>query len=439
MTAIACTMRNIRDGTVPVLYNGAAGQATMPVREGAIDASMHWQAIDGVAAAEAVSHTKAYVRCYYGILGATEVIRHNTTAANALPVGPATHANLAQSLNYVLAMPIIRKKAMCLGAVRAGILQMWGVGQNTLIAGETGNTRVLRILNANTQTYHTIASPNLTLAESIAYGMNEFTTDDEDILYALFMLSMAAVPLAGLSILSTGHHYLSDLPAATDAVMRQVLAASSDAVKAWFAADSVVIKDMVWHKSAHPVTSVYLVTQALSTHVATKLRDAGLGSAMVRLPFVEPEVKAARAMVSIVATVQQPILQVGGVLSVQRIVTALEHVEAFEIRAAPAIDTVIDEFPQVRTRNEAIAQILRPATESAVVGVAYALGICGAMLESLPARDRNSTLMSAKSLTRIRREQLPAVTAGAAFYENLMRRDREAAASGRVEGPNMAF
>lgn len=441
MTAIACRNIEITAASIPSLENGAGVVATIPIREAAIAVPFHWLQIPGVARLNAVEYTRAYVRAYYGVLGAAAVRERNANAGQAVVVatGPAAHANLTAAGNLVATMPMVRKQAMCLGAVRAGMMRMWNVDPNHLIVTETSAAQVLHLNNGNMETIHAHTQQTFTLSESLAYSMRNMSAEENDVLYALFKLSMAVVPLAGLSLIGTGHHYLSDVPQATNAVMKQVMSVSSVGVKAWFTADAVDIMDMIWHKSAHPVTSAHLIAQALSNEVPISLRDAGLGSAMVRLPYIEPEMKAAKAMVAVVATVQHAVSQVNGRLSITCVVNAIADVNQFAVRGVAANAPVVAHHPNIRTRNAAIAEILRPAVDRATMAVAYAMGVCGAMLDTLPARDKHSTLMNARSLARIRAENLPTVTAGSNFYENLMRRDRNAAANGEVSGPNMVF
>lgn len=441
MTAIACRSMDVTQNTIPSLFNGAPGAATVPIRAGAIATCYHWTSIGGVVAADAVSYTKAYVRVYFGKLALDHMVRHNLTLApNAqIPLTARTHANHAGARTIPLADVLLRKKAMCLGAIRAGIISMWNADPANLIPAELSLVNVLRLNNGNIETLVVATNAAMTYAESCAFGMVDFTQDESDVMYALFQMSMAVLPLAGLSILSTGHHYLSSNGAATEAVMKQVMTTSSEAVKAWFAADTAVLKDMIWHKSAHPVTSAHLVAQALSANVATRLKEAQMGSASVRLPYIEPEMKAAKAMVALVANVQQPILQVDAVLEIPSVVAAIAMVNRFQVRAVALAVAPIAAYPNVFDRIGAINHILTPAVAGAAVAVGYALGVCGAMLESLPVRDRHSTLMNAKSLERVKHEQLPAVTAGAAFYDNLMKRDRRNAEQGEINGPNMSI
>lgn len=424
---------------IPSLYNGAAGAATIPIRASAIPASYHWVTIGGVVAGDCVSYTKAFVRVYYATLAFEHITRYNAAGVNPIRVTPGNNATNVAARALIEAVPLIRKRALCVGAVRAGMMAMWNTGPQNLIANETYNTPILVLANGNIQTIVAHANNAMPLLQSLAYSMPDFTRDEEDVMHALFQMSMGVVPLAGLSILSTGHHYLSSNSAPTDAVMKQVLSVSSDPVKAWFAADSVEVKDAIWHKAAHPVTSNHLIGQALSREVAKRLTDSQMGSASVRLPFSEPEMKAARAMVAIVQNVQLPVTQVNGVLAVPALVAAIASVERFVVRQADVAPGTVADAPGILNRADAVTMLLIPAMTMSATAVGYALGVCTAMLDTLPARDRNSTLMNARSLTRLRQEQMPSVTAGAAFYDNLMKRDRTNAGNGLVVGPNMTI
>lgn len=441
MAVIACRMTDIQADTVPELFNGAVGAATIPIR--AIPNQYHWINIANMPRADAAFHMKAYVRAYYGAFGEAEVARRNAAAGAgaSLATDPGADNTFIPSRAHVTAIPMLRKRAICIGAARAGMLKMWNVGALNLIGTETSAAEILTYNAGNITTIHALANANLTLAESIAANMVEFDRDEEDIMYAIFQLSMAAVPLAGLSILNTGHHYLTGNTTATDRVMKQVMTTSSDAVKTWFAADALEVKDMIWHKSAHPLDSAYIILQALSPTVAERLRSASLGSAAVRLPYVEPEVKAAQAMIAVVNMVQQTVTDARGVLAIPSVATAVTIVKTFQIRAPDVAAGTVAGHPTVVNRTMAINDILTPAVNAAAVAVAYALGICSAMLENAARRDRQSTLMTAKakSLARIRTEHMSTVALGAAFYENMMRKERTDAGKGKITGPNLTF
>lgn len=436
MTAIDCEMTDIQVNTIPELHNGAANAASIPIRAGAIPEQYKWVSIRGMTRQLAASHIKAYVRTYYGIFGAAEVAAANQVREGTHADTPRAHDAFVRTRNFVDAIPLLRKKAMCIGAARAGMLAMWDIRGAHLIEPEAVDTQVLTYADEVVTTIHDRGDARFTLVESLALGMTEFTVEESDILYAIFQLSMAVVPLAGLSILNTGHHYLSVNKTATAAVMKQVLLTSTEATKTWFAADTAVIEDMIWHKSAHPVEAAHLIAQALSQKVADRLRAASMGSAAVRLPYVEPEMKAAQAMIAAVNMVQQTVADTNGVLEVPTLVAAVDAVKTFTV-GADDVAPRPDMFPEtVVNRRTAINHILLPAVKRATMPVAYALGICSAMMDNASARDRKSTLTTARSLARIRSENLATVAAGAALFENQMRKERNEAAKGKVTGPN---
>lgn len=441
MTEITDRPMNLQADTIPELQNGAGEAVTIPIRASAINEKYHWASILGMTKVGAAVNMKAYVRMYYGILGAKEVVRHNATlAADArMNTNAATYTEHAAAIAHVATVPLLKKEAMCIGVSRAGMITMWGIGLGAgrILTAEADVNPFLRFEANRVGSMHAKESRDMLLTEALALAMVDMTADEEDVLYAIFQLSMASVPLAGLSILNTGHHYLSGTNVATKSVMKQVVSANTEAVKAWFATDAVVLADMIWHKSAHPIDMAYLVDQALSPSVAERLRAAGIGSAAVRLPYVEPELKAAGAMVAIVNVVQNVVQEAVGILEVPSLEEAISQVKLFRVRAANVVEGTIAAKPTVVNRVMAIREVLEPVMKRAGPAVAYAMGIYSAMMENTSARDRTGTLMSARSLARVKSENLPTVAAGASFYENLMRRDRTEAAKGKIHGPNL--
>jgi len=93
------------------------------------------------------------------------------------------------------------------------------------------------VVNDNeVNTIHTLLSNDMTVMESLAYGMADTTADENDVIFSLIKMAMAVVPLAGLSLLTTGCHYLASDMKATDAVFKQVMWTSSEQVGMLFLA-----------------------------------------------------------------------------------------------------------------------------------------------------------------------------------------------------------
>jgi len=439
MAQILCLNNEINLNSIPNLQNGEVGAITIPVRAAAIHAQYHWVPVHGVVGAAAVQCIRAYIRTYYGVIGHAAVIAENLgrAAPQRLNVANGNAAAQAGSVAYVATLADVRKRAICIGAVRAGLVAMWGVTQDVIAPAEYVADHVLAFANGAVTTVNLANNAAQTLREALALGMTPLTPEEDDIVFALLKVSMGVLPLVGSSLLATGHHYLSSDTVATDAVFKQVLMSSKDHVKAWFTADALVVKDMVWHKAAHPVGYAHAIAQALSNEVPERLRSAQMGSAAVRLPFVESEVKAARAMVAIVAAVQLPVANGAGVLEVPNLIEAIRRVSLYAIAADPVPISLIPLMPNILTRALAVKDVLRPAMENAAVTVGYAIGVYKSMMANIGRGNRMATLMNAHSLQRIERNQMPMVAAGSSFYDNLMRRERNQALAGEIVGPNL--
>ena len=107
--------------------------------------------------------------------------------------------------------------------------------------------------------------------------MPALTDEEWAIAYAVFVLAKTAPVLAGCQLLENGHHYLSSNTSATQAVEQPTL-----------------VKDLVWHKAPHPVRAGVLAAFAVDKNVKARMVAAGMGSAGVRLPYVESVVKATK-------------------------------------------------------------------------------------------------------------------------------------------------
>lgn len=173
--------------------------------------------------------------------------------------------------------------------------------------------------------------------------------------------------------------------------------------------------DLVWHKSVHPVSTIVLRAMAIAPEVPERLKAARLGSISVRLPYAEPEVLAARAMVRVVEACQAIVLASASEVAVPNLVRALEATEGFVIGAADVAPPMAA-FPTVVSRATAIRDMLVPAMARAEAVVAFSIGLYSAMLEDAPGGGRGNTLMEARSLTRLRAGNVASVAMGAQYY-----------------------
>lgn len=82
-------------------------------------------------------------------------------------------------------------------------------------------------------------------------------------------------------------------------VERQILGRLKPEAAALKATVDDVFRDMVWHKSVHPVSSFLLMELARDPNVPGKLSSFGVGSASIRLPYPEGELKRMRTYIAI--------------------------------------------------------------------------------------------------------------------------------------------
>jgi len=426
------------EASIPTITNGTLIAATVPIRASAIPARFHWVSIPGLPTADYLANTVSVIRATYAVIGRHAVDAENVIrgGVNALPVGDRAYNAADASVAYVAGIADIRTEAIILGAIRAACHRIWDVTNAgvPLIATETVASTAVTWNAGAMQTVHDPVNNDFTVNEALAWAFVDLTELEHEVCFYLTKFAMAAVPLAGLTLYMTGHHFLDSAKVAHLAVMKQLKAEMRPELKAWFDNRTELVNDMIFHKSIHPIDATFLRAQATSQSVPTSLKQANLGSAAVRLPYIESEIKAADAMIAMIAAVQGPVAEADGLLGAPALVTALALVRQF-VTGAPAVAPVAG-YPGVVDRATAIGLHLIPTMQRCETVVAYAIGVYEEMLEMANAGRARSSLMEARSLNRIKLAHIPSVASGRAFYQNLMRVQREMAGKGAVAGPN---
>jgi hypothetical protein len=255
------------------------------------------------------------------------------------------------------------------------------------------------------------------MQSALATGMRALTDEEWNFAYGVFRMASTAPALAGLSLLETDHHYLSSNIVATKAVESQVMSDMSNEARAIWNSDIPGIRDMVWHKAAHPVTATVLIDFALSVHTPERLTALGIASAAVRFPYVESSMKAAKAMLALESAIQPSLQLAGYQVSLRRLTDAMAAVTNLSAVRSAAVSATFEGTVYAGTRRQVVKALLEPVVSGAEPFVAWCAGYYKAVIEG--ASITNDSLMRSYSIRRLVKAHVVSYASGMEGYENL--------------------
>jgi len=244
---------------------------------------------------------------------------------------------------------------------------------------------------------HTALNHDLTQEEVAAASMAPLTDAEADLSAVVQRMALAAGPLAGMHLVIDTHHYLTGRSKRNEGVERQVLNDATDAAKAIWSANTLTIRDLLWHKSIHPLAVPFLIGLATDTALPERLVRANLGSAAVALPVREGPLQTGDAYMAIYRAVATVALGHGVTVNAVTLTAALAATRAFVRPEAPnaalinaaAAGNLNPANPLVTSLQTAIDLVLKPAIATAATGAAFCYGYFKAL-----AKDQNITQAS---------------------------------------------
>jgi len=430
--------------TLSDVRNGILATIRAPARRGAIAAEYHWTGVGNTEIRDACLVYRAAVAASWAKLAA---IGHPAGVAE-----PGNLAHYAAGVGAATADAGLRRRAIWFAGARAGASSAWRIADADLsndektpatvftvalapaanvpaaIAGDIEAARVWQIANGAIalSTAHLDANADLTYLEALATSFAALSAAEEEECYAAFRLGSVAPVLNGLTLFMTNHHYLSSAQKAFLAVERQVIAA--DTVKASWDVDAPGLRDVVWHKACHPIRSAISMAFAAMDDIRDRMTALGIGSAGVRVPYVEDSVRAAQAYVALLGAVRPAVAGTNWTLGLPTLIAALHVLSAMGHAGAVPFGApagVVD-------RRTAIDLMLKPAMAVSEPAVAFLAGLYAGACEDADVNLRRDSIWNAKSVQRVVNSGVGAVANGRKMYNLVRRRDRALADSGHV-------
>jgi len=315
-------------------------------------------------------------------------------------------------------LAVLRTEAVILGGVRAGAVTAYAMTPADLHGAEASAGAVVILDPAvapwRFATGHSERAANLTSEEAASLEFGPMSVQELALFLAMAKMGMAIAPLVGVSLLDTGHHYLSAGKRPFDAVERQVVGGLAQDARALWAADAQRSRDLANHKALHPAANALLTGLARDPALPARLTTAGLGSAAVRLPYIEGEIRAARAIVAVVEAVQVFCGQSGYAIAVPHLQACLRYVASYPPNAGQPAEGPPAGIVAAPNRLRAIADILTPAMVAARPLAAVASGMYAQILENAGSNRAMDTRLQAYSIKKAQQECTGSVAMGAA-------------------------
>jgi len=369
-------------------------------------------------------------------------------ASQVLP-GPRTEGSAADWAPFVqqaAANASIRRRAIALGAARAGISAAYAITDVDLTVTETHNAAVWRAIGHNAagvavapgpnvpvtgielRSGHTDVAGDLTFEEALGDAMGDLSEAEWSFAFAVYKMSLAAPPMSGVSLLETNHHYLTSSASKVAGIERQVLSEEGDVVGAVFRDNLDELRDVIWHKASHPLTTGLLRELGVDPEMSARLTQAGLGSAAIRVPFVEPQVRAAKAYLAMHKSVLSWTRSMGHTVTLPQLDAAVRAVETMpHVGMAPPFTGA----PPM-TRADFVAQELVPRVEAAAHIVAWCVGVLRATCQENGVQYSGLSVSRAYSIQKLEKNNPSDIGLGSAAYDKGTRFERNQVERGRM-------
>jgi hypothetical protein len=380
---------------VPDLRNGDIASIQQAAPKASISADYKWMAIKGLDASDATRAVEYLIRSSYAQLRASAPDK-------------ASDANKAD----------FRRRAIVLGAVRAGAWAAYKLTVADMNSQECVNAPYTmtdgRIVESNgTATAGTL--------RPIANEMAELTPVEVASIGMLCYLGMAAPVLQGVSLVSTGHHYLPTTKNVFAGMKRQAFGLVKEDARVWLEGMGDVFDDMAFHKACHPISPPFKRRIAKDSKIAARLHASGHGAAAIRLPAIPSDAAIGKTAIALVNSATPVIRGMGHSVSLSE---------------GPALIADLERASEGQEERDAIVAIQNWAAAHNST-LAFCAGITQSVHESV-GTGRN-TLLAAYSVKKIMAEHPNQVQIGQSYARAANERVRSSLASGQFANPSISM
>jgi len=402
--------------TVPNLRNGAAEDITQAAPRASIATSYKWAHIEGLTHDQYVPMAEHVIRAQYAqILASAGDAPSDADKANA------------------------RFKAVVIGAVRAGAagaFQLTPADFNRAEVVGTGSSYVAARAGVaaaaatdTTPAVEAVAAAGATVAttagtanpkHAVATSMQGLTAAEISVVNTLIYLGMAVPAMQGVSLTTTGHHFLPTTRNVFLGMKRQALQAGGTEVTNWVESRADEFDDWAFHKACHPILPALKRTWAKTSDTAARLVASGHGAAAIRIPALPSDAQAGKAGLAVIIKASPVIRGMGHTVS-------WEDGQA-RVRAAETST----EGRQEREAVDAIRSWFAAHTNE----IAFCAGIVRHLSDTLGTVQE--TTLRAFSVRKATGDAATSVNRGVIYCRAYLAKMRDQAESGEFSDPSIA-
>jgi len=394
--------------TLGVLRNGSPADVVRTARESSLASKYHYSGVRyaDVLAGDANAYAPACpspVLLEAQVRAAFSTIVEADLAAAQAAHDPATGVfDAAASRASATANPANRLEAIALGSVTTALVFCYKLTQADLIDTESipaklsvtapasaadaaGYAALLAMVSAGwtvaLASGHDLATA--TEAELVMLNMPGLSAVEVDLAYAMMSMGQAAPVRSGAQLFIDGHHYLSDpnSSARHRAIEREVFGrCSSECVNVW-KANTMLIRNCVWHASCHSVKADILQGFAEDADMPARLDATGYGSMSIGLPAQEDLFNRANSYLAVHTHVAQTAAAHEHVITLDRLRATVQALQSIARRGTltgirPALPGIPAGPwpPGCDTRAKALKLYLEPALADAEPVAAWMFG-----------------------------------------------------------------
>lgn len=394
--------------TLGLLRNGSPADVIRTARESSLAPKYHYSGIryqDALAGSAATFDPacpspvllEAQVRAAFSTLVEADVA---TAQASHDPANGVFDAAVARA--SAAANPANRLEAIALGSVSTALVYCYKLTDADLVATESMPAKLSVAPPANPGTAAGYAALIATISagwtvglasghalvdataeELIMLNMPALAATEVDLAYAMMSMGQVAPVRAGAQLFLDGHHYLSDSNASARhrAIEKEVLGrCSSDSVNLW-RANTMLLRNCVWHAACHSVRADVLLTFAEDPDMPARLDATGYGSMSIGLPAQEDLFNRANSYLAVHTHVQQTAAAHDHTITLDRLKLTVQALQSINRRGAltgtrPALPGIPAGPwpPGCNTRAKALKLYLEPALADAEPVAAWMFG-----------------------------------------------------------------